>query len=511
MKEDILSSSTPAAPPVPLNLPDIQGVIVQGFRSYTHARHFILHIRPGQAAGARQFCGDLLPARNGAMSVTPATRWPSGYRPPYTLSFGVSNCGLQKLLGDEGYATVSGKSYGLFAPFRRPLEDAGGVPGTATKIGDIDDSAPAHWWKNGNWKLDEPQSNAPLDLLITLYARDPAGRDRFGEILLSMIPAGTDGLPSVVPAFVQDSDPLDPPDSIHFGYVDGISQPTIAGYPDPDPSGQEPTPSSAFIINPDRTSTPQPPYTAHPFLANGCFAAFRLLHQDVKAFEEYLALSGSDAELVAAKMCGRWRDGTPLEVSPTGPDPKLSGDARIDFAYLSARDGQQTPPPGPDFDTTGIRCPYASHTRRTHPRDDSAVNTNSQVMRERHRVMRRAFAYGPPYATAPEADRGLVGLFMGASLTDQFEFLMQTWMNTGFFRNPDASPNGSGVDPLFGPQPSNTSPGATSFSYLDDNGAYKQVPGTMTRFVRTDGSLYVFLPGMAGLEHLSNGTIPPGA
>jgi len=115
----------------------------------------------------------------------------------------------------------------------------------------------------------------------------------------------------------------------------------------------------------------------------------------------------------------------------------------------------------------------------------------------------------PPYkAGEPKGiQRGLVGLFIGASLNDQFQFVMSQWISNGSFRFPDKSPNSSGIDPLFGPQSNDPDPDNKYFAYNAGNGNYKTVPG-LERFIRTDGSLYVFLPGIAGLKYLSEGTIP---
>ena len=44
------------------------------------------------------------------------------------------------------------------------------------------------------------------------------------------------------------------------------------------------------------------------------------------------------------------------------------------------------------------------------------------------------------------------------------------------------------------------------FSYLS-NGEYKTISG-MTRFVRTDGGLFVFLPSITALRFLATGSIP---
>jgi hypothetical protein len=71
---------------------------------------------------------------------------------------------------------------------------------------------------------------------------------------------------------------------------------------------------------------PTPP----PLGTNGSFAALRVLEQDVDAFAEFLtrqaARTGMSAELIAAKLCGRWRNGTPLVLSPgtDAPDPPIS-------------------------------------------------------------------------------------------------------------------------------------------------------------------------------------------
>jgi hypothetical protein len=58
---------------------------------------------------------------------------------------------------------------------------------------------------------------------------------------------------------------------------------------------------------------------------NGTYGAFRMLEQDCDAFEEFLDRnSGASAEareLLAAKMCGRWRNGRPLTLAPHSPLP----------------------------------------------------------------------------------------------------------------------------------------------------------------------------------------------
>jgi hypothetical protein len=56
---------------------------------------------------------------------------------------------------------------------------------------------------------------------------------------------------------------------------------------------------------------------------NGSFAVFKKIETDVVGFENYLQSNKDkiDPELLAAKMCGRWRNGVPLALSPDTDSP----------------------------------------------------------------------------------------------------------------------------------------------------------------------------------------------
>ncbi|HEY0782805.1 MAG TPA: hypothetical protein VGE98_10140, partial [Thermoanaerobaculia bacterium] len=285
-------------------------MILRGY-TFPYIRHFIFMIRDvaGGSAGGRTLCGLLRPGGGGPLTITTATEWPANGRPRYCLNLGVTKTGLAKLIGKANYQTVNDDTTGdLFGPF-----DAGAAQ-RAEEVGDTGPSAPDYWWRNppGSWKLPTPPSCSDLDLLVSLYARSAADRDTFSATLLQDVVAkirAGDGEPALVAAFVQDSDPLPgPPNTIHFGYHDGISQPRVAGVPCSDPGSPKDdrplVPAWHFVI-----AENAPLYFAHPLLANGSFGAFRLLRQDVGAFEKFIHQSGVDPELIAAKMCGRWRDG----------------------------------------------------------------------------------------------------------------------------------------------------------------------------------------------------------
>ena len=488
----------------PLDLAQIQGLVLRGY-SYFTIRHFILKIE--DVEHARAFCGALCPGGGGAMEITTAEDWQE--RPAYCLNVGITNTGLQALIGADAYADVLNLSYSIFASFDTGASD----PGTAVTVGDTGTSAPQNWWPQENPPKDGPLEPDDLHLLVSLYTRHPGDRERFSEILLAAIPESAPGKPALVPVFVQDADLLPPPPpkcahsglQIHFGYADGFSQPRIAGAPGDDPGEDAPcVPAAYFVISKD--GAPNYYDAPHPLLVNGSFSAFRLLEQDVEGFENFLDLA-EDRELLAAKMCGRWRDGTPLEVSPDKPDLSLSTLDILNFDYLAPtlnQKGPRTPDP------LGQACPYAAHTRRANPRDDGGVIGNTEpdgitpAYAVQHRIRRFATPYGPEYTPGTgDTPRGLVGHFMGANLAEQFEFLMSTWINTGFFRQPDASPNGSGVDPLFGPQPGENA----DFSRLDPAGDYETTT-PMTQFIVTKGGLYLFLPSVAALQAISTGRIP---
>ena len=160
---------------------------------------------------------------------------------------------------------------------------------------------------------------------------------------------------------------------LHFGYKDGISQPTIAGAPKSEfPDSQSPIPSGAFlqgIQSPSGQifvySVPRPRELGR----NGSFVAFRILEQDVAAFNQYLKDTTArlketypkinmDEEGSRAKLCGRWRNGAALSCSPlTCLTPK---DRRRTGMILRMPMTQE-----------GYRCPFGAHMRRTNLRGES--------------------------------------------------------------------------------------------------------------------------------------------
>lgn len=510
----------------PLQMDDIQGLILRGY-NYDFIKYIILTIPNANAdaiAGARQFCADLLPnSKAEGLKITDAMPWLKG-KPPYCLNIGFTIAGLNLLIGSANCTSLNNTSSQLFGSF------SDGAVSDASFVGDTGNSAPQYWWKRSGGWLPGPDplpDGSDLHIQLTLYTRDPAHRKEYYSELLAMIPKTKDGSLCVKPVFVKDSDPVvvdGDPTYVHFDYKDSLSQPRIE---------KSPWNSLEVITNDDRPmvpadrfiiSTGASDYSADPFLKNGTFAAFRLLYQDVAGFEEFINQDPANVspELMAAKMCGRWRDGTPLVVSPDKMDPNLKGFDYTNFNYHERtlhQKGDMT------NDDDGLRCPYAAHIRRANPRDDIEVSGNKDlgtgepVYAVTHRILRRATPYGPPYKSSepksPQIQRGLVGLFIGAVLDFQFRFIMSTWLEQGSFRSPDDSPNSSGVDPLFGPRTDDTYPPDLAFAFavhstpVQEPPAYYTAPQNLQRYIRTDGSLYVFMPGIQGLKCISEGSITP--
>jgi deferrochelatase/peroxidase EfeB len=293
---------------------------------------------------------------------------------------------------------------------------------------------------------------------------------------------------------------LDGPDGksriVHFNYVDGISQPRFKGISDTrrQPVARLPyAPLGAVLLGHPtalprvRWRVPQPDPLGH----NGSFNAFRVLRQDVRAFEDFLrgtaerlskdgSVPGCTPELVAAKLCGRWRNGAPLTLAPE-PRP-FDDDNDNNFDYQGA-------------DADGAHCPIGSHIRRCNPRGAQIVQRAANRTRP---IVRRGMPYGPRFEPdAPDdAPRGLLGNFLCASLSAQFEAMQYDWINLGLHH-----PSITGThDPLTGPNDEGTS----QFVWPREGDAPIVLPG-LPRFVTTEGGAYLFLPSLPAIDWLAGG------
>lgn len=357
---------------------------------------------------------------------------------------------------------------------------------------------------------DHPRPDPRVHLILLVYAHDAHMlRDRVEQLF----PPGTDQgihelkrLDTVFlagPEREADGQLVGPKE--HFGFRDGISQPDIAGMPPHDPnvsSVEENTiaPGEVLLGYPNSYGEmPEGPTDARGlgFGRNGTFLVFRQLRQDVKRFWDYVAACSdgeADAAIaLAAKMVGRWPDGTPLVVSPDHPE----SEARTHNRFLYASDRAH---PDPD----GMRCPIGAHIRRTNPRDSLGDNSVQALeLANQHRIIRRSRAYGPPLvenmdpkrmmrAVDNGEERGLHFLCLNAAIDRQFEFVQSLWANNPKFGDLYDDP-----DPLIGVQDGQTG----QFTVQADPIRCRY--GNMQRFVQVRGGAYFFLPGIEAIRTLA--------
>lgn len=465
----------------PKDLPDIQGFIVHGY-NMPKSRHFVLTI--GQAGAALDFL-TALTSGAGMLSVTSAARWPPGMKPEYALNIGLTAKGLEALKLPAASVNFDAGNFSSFL---------GGAVAAAETVFDIGPNDPSNWLPKLN------KDNAGLaHVVLSLYTFTPEARTEFSIKLRAMFasvipPAGAPGHDvlewDVDPMIEIDPVTLEKYRRIHFGYTDGISEPVIneAGLPPLRPKQLPYVDAWQFVLRDGLMTTYNLP-TPWQLGQNGSFSAFRILEQDVPAFEAFLSADGRDEaaqELLASKLCGRWRNGNPVVVRPDAPGDRLPDNELKDFDY------------GTDY--VGQPCPFSAHTRRSNPRGNKLVTPSLDKVD--HRIMRRADAYGPPYTGTDDGEqRGLAGHFMCAmlSIQSQFEFLMSQWVNGDQFAGGKSFP---GIDPLLGnvgdvPNVSNQ----TEFIYWQ-NGQAVTVPN-LSRFVTTKGGLYLFLPSITAIKWMA--------
>lgn len=357
-----------------------------------------------------------------------------------------------------------------------PLEFRQGMAARAAEVGDVGENAPESW--------ERPFGTSEVHLAIAATAPD---RPRLEQVLERARQAQRD-LPGVRVIYRLDCAQL-PTGREHFGFRDGIGQPAIEGSGLTGSNPQEaPLKAGEFVLGYLDESGRLPPMPQPEVLGrNGSYVAFRKLHQDVAAFRRYLAAhstSEAEEEWVAAKMVGRWRSGAPLALSPGRDDPPLGADSKRnnDFLY-------------DDDDPKGFKCPTGSHIRRMNPRDQFK---HEAVQVRRHRLLRRGMSYGPLLAPGvledDGVDRGIIFIFVGASLSRQFEFVQSEWINQGTFIGVPSE-----KDPLNGPN------NGTGVFTIPRQPIRQRLQG-LPQFVTNHGGEYFFLPGLRALQWLADAT-----
>jgi Dyp-type peroxidase family len=448
-----------------LPLDQIQGNILRGYR-FPVSRY--IFARVGSAAAARSWLSGVVG------QVTYATDW-GNTRPSSTLNVGFTHRGLAAL----GLADTSLASF--------PEDFRIGMADRAALLGDVGPSHPDNWEAG----LGTANAVSRTHLLVSLYAvNEQVLAARVQVILAAMQAAGLEIVTE------QPATRL-PNDTEHFGYADGISQPAVADSGDPGHPGDgiatsgggwRPLAVGEFVLGyPAEGGGATVPLPVDALGRNGTYLVYRKLHQNVPLFRQYIAAAAErlrlDHEWVAARVVGRWRDGTPVERSPDFPDPAFNTsqpDEVNRFTYAA--------------DSSGRRCPLGAHIRRANPRDGLG---NGPVAVVGHRLIRRGVPYGRPLplgAADDGQDRGLVFMAVNASIREQFEFVQRLWMQSGGFAGLDPANR----DPLIG-----ANDGGPNSQMVIPMAPFPRFLVDLPRFVTLRFGAYLFLPSRRALQHLA--------
>jgi Dyp-type peroxidase family len=315
----------------------------------------------------------------------------------------------------------------------------------------------------------------------------------------------------------------------HFGFTDGFGDPVFEGQYEKDeadyvvgggkikPDGSWGTLATGeFLLgHPDEAQEIADSAMPWALSRNGTFMVYRKLHQNVGAFNGFIAKSAAqyaammgvavdDAQaFIMASMVGRWQNGVPLLAAPTIAEwkafkqPPLLGD-KINPIFVNFRYSD---------DPSGIKCPIGAHMRRVNTRDmldphafdPKNPTPRTSTLNNRRRILRRGLPYGA--GSDDSGEHGVIFMALCTSLFRQFEFVQQQWLQYGLDFEA-----GNDTCPIVGNRrgdakfvlPGNPATGTPPF-------ILSEIP----QFVETRGGDYFFMPSMTALRMIGMGTVDP--
>ena len=450
--------------------------------------------------------------------------------------------GIQKLVSE-----TDANQFSAGDPFRI------GMPARAGLIGDPSDpTSPGH---PNQWVVGGTDSNKYPDILLIIASDDPAHLN--AEVTrikstLAALPQLSDGTRGLEIIWEQPGATRpDQPGHEHFGFKDGISQPGVRGrlskttndfltprlidpkvpeaarYAKP---GQPLIWPGQFVLGyktqrDDDPIQPQKPLKLSPvWTKNGSFLVFRRLRQDVPAFWKFMqqtaaklaqkpGFANMTAELLSAKLVGRWKSGAPLMRTPNADDSDLAKDSLANNHFFYDVDTPKLPLvtlpdyPGDNFpqatkSSFGAVCPFAAHIRKVNPRDlQTDVGGASHTLTRL--ILRRGIPFGAPlsdplHPTAAELteERGLLFVSYQTSIENQFEFLSRHWANSD--KKP---PPSGGHDPIVGQKQGQGSDRTRNFQLLGTDDSTETIETSIDWVIPTGGG-YFFAPSIKALKEV---------
>lgn len=506
---------------------DIQGLLINGYLRLPFAAYVVWRFRPDGRDAARRWLMELaerlmragLPKESGHASLN-GCPIPPNIRTLKTsesahlraINVALTASGLDKL--GIGRSRLTGFSP-EFLEGMAPKPNGAGLSRRSNLLGDIGASSPEGWqW--GGWR-----DGSEADGLLLLYAADPAALNVLIETELEAMAGAAEvctsasGEPIILKARLYEDR------KEHFGFTDGISQPTIEGSPKAERSkknlkrketaqvGDESETLTAreqriLLVKPgefvlgypnerrERVSGTPPNNSSarRDLLRNGSYLVFRQLEQDVDAFDDFVSclaqsMYGATDEVardeMAARLIGRRKSGEPLVSAGADSSGKAN---RNDFLYAYE-------------DGAGIACPIGAHIRRANPRDTIGPDPDTALrLSKMHRIIRRGRPYGPRRddagANGKDA-RGIAFIAFNADIAGQFEMIQHSWLN-----NPHFGGLYVGADPI------------GHVAHPGDEFVVQQRPANLhiakpRPFVTVRGGGYFFLPGINAVRALAGG------
>lgn len=457
-----------------IDVSDIQGFALKGY-NFPRARYLLLELLHHKAA--REFIKSLL------TDITTGERWDIDNKPLSTVNLAFTHKGLIQLQLPES------------SLLSFPVEFQQGMQARGDILYDVGKNGPEHWdavWKEGvhAWLAVNARTAEALE------ERCAAMQQRMTETGGARVLREQDACA----IYLKDK----PSTQEHFGYTDGFGNPDFKGAERMCTPGQgklvsgggwESLATGEFLLGyaDEAGELPVAPIP-HLLGRNGTFMVYRKLHQNVATFRNYLEEKGTQygggKEKLAAKFIGRWRDGTPLELSPDEPNPAIVADnnCNTNFTYGG--------------DPAGLRCPLGAHLRRVHPRD--AFGFNGGLV-NRRRIMRRGLPYGnyvpEGEPVRDEDERGIIFMALNASIFRQFEFVQQQWTQYG-----NDAHQGNDRDLLTG---NHDGTGKFMVQGTTDPKNPPFLCAGLPSFVELRGGDYFFLPSLTALAMIATGTVDP--
>lgn len=484
---------------------DMQGLLRFGYGKLTAACYLLLRL--DDASSARRWLA------NAPVSTAEAQTSP----PSRALQIAFTHQGLGRL------GLPPALLQGFSAEF---LSGMVGDDNRSRRLGDIGPNASEGW-----------QWGAPAavpDAVAMIYAT-PDLFDGWKNTLQSGLLQSGFSLVSCLPT--SDMGGVEP-----FGFVDGVSSPTIDWERRRDPSGDKLSYENLVMLGEFVLGYPNEygKYTTRPLVAdseanlpaaedapnlkdlgrNGTYLVIRQIEQDVRGFWRYLdQQSASNAQQLAESIVGRKMSGDsllpPAPYAINGVDPD---DQHNRFTFGS--------------DPDGIACPFGAHIRRANPRNtdlppgtpserigrllhilaldryfknDSSSHKDLIASTRFHRLIRRGREYGPKLtpeqrlqpAPPSEPPAGLVFICLNANIGRQFEFIQSSWIASTKFNGLSGE-----SDPLLGDREPISGCPANKFTIPSAGGLRRQLTG-VPRFTTVRGGAYFFLPGLRALRYLA--------